>query len=50
MDYLDAIVLNGLKQTSLASLRAMWRQLTEAPLVCFLILFYTIIADFLVVK
>ena len=32
MDFLDAIILNGLKQTSLASLQGMWYQLSEATL------------------
>lgn len=32
MDFLDAIILNGLKQTSLASLQGMWFQLSEATL------------------
>lgn len=32
MDFLDAIVLNGLKQTSVASLQGMWYQVSEATL------------------
>ena len=33
MDFLDAVVLNGLQQTSFTSLKGMWYQLSEAPLV-----------------